>query len=193
MRRVPAPEYGYHARTVRLMELRDDTLLVVRVADGLATPDTPVGELPLGAVTQLEARQDRGSYVGEGAAVGVVAGAMIGAVIGAATYEECVPRQHWLDCLFAPKSAGEQAMLAAVVGRPLGAGVGAIVGAAISKYGWVAVRERTLRVTLAPHRGGASFGVRLAFWRAVVAGTGANPAVAKSRSRPRASRIAAGT
>jgi hypothetical protein len=140
--RISAPECGLQGHTGVFGGVEGDTLLF---SFGSSTARC-LSE----SVTRLDRRVESKSKALEGGLIGLIVGGVGGAAIGAATYQECIP-EGWLDCMFAPESAGEQAALGAVVGGVLGAGIGALAGALRKGNGWERIPIHRIATTVNPH------------------------------------------
>jgi hypothetical protein len=112
--------------------------LVVRPEAGAAAA------IPLSSIARLEVSRGRHSRWLTGLVVGAGAGAVTGAIIGAATHDE----DDWLF------SAGENAVLGAVLFTPIGALTGTVIGLLVKTERWKSVPLDRVRPTV----GGGSHG-----------------------------------
>ena len=116
--------------------------------------------LPLHSVTRIAVH--RRSHPWEGAFIGLLVGGIGGAAFGSASYEECVP-EGWFDCMLAPQSEGQAAVLGGILGGSFGAAFGAVLGAGIKTDRWEEVPLDRLRVSFAPKRDGFAVAMKVSF------------------------------
>jgi len=133
--RITSGKYLLHQRVGTLVGSWADSI-TVRIG---VVPAESTLVLSRSVIDRLEVSRGLQRNTGRGALIGLGSGAALGAVIGLMTYEKCVP-QGLLDCLYAPESRAQQAMLFGVAFGLIGAGVGALVGSAKQER-WERVRS----------------------------------------------------
>jgi hypothetical protein len=160
--RVTVPTAGLSRADAEYRQMAGDSLVVLvhpvrgdRRTGGVEPQSSRVMQLPLSAVTRLEAY--RGRHTSGGRAMqmggfGTVLGAVFGTVIGASFDQGC---------------SGSCMQFGAYGGFVIGAGagfvVGALAGALIESDRWDDVRVDRLRVSIAPTRNGVGLGASIGF------------------------------
>ena len=128
--RLTSTRLGFQRQLGSVVSASADSLTVVLATDTAA--------IALSDLDGLELSRPGGRRTGRGALLGLGWGAFTGLVVGLVTYQECVPQ--WLfDCLLAPKSRGEAALMGSVGLGILGTAIGTIAGALTHGERWIDV------------------------------------------------------
>lgn len=155
--RVTAPQHGFQRTAATLLDIRSDTLYVLRVQarsirGRVVSWDSLTSAVPVAAIERLDVSRGRRSRWLQGLGIGMAVGGATGALIGLASGDD--------EGGF---SAGDNAAIAGIGLGVVGGVVGVLVGAVSRGDRWQEVPRHGLLVSLAPTRNGVLLGASIAF------------------------------